>query len=157
MGTGPVMSQQPASLTPNMPSPTSLLGAKPCFHAFDCIFFSWMLYFYSLPSWPWFSWYLCAYPPTSPPRGPLVTYTLHFWTFLTLTHLVSFSTYQALMFFCFCLQDTAPLFLFQKARGCKPPTLCCYSVVESSPHSRQPWSVDSLWYHGNEGLENLTH
>lgn len=38
VGTGPVMSRQPSSLTPDMPSPTSL-GAKPCFHAFDCIFF----------------------------------------------------------------------------------------------------------------------
>lgn len=137
------MSRQPSSLTPNMLFPTSLLGAKPCFHAFGCIFFFLnALFLFSTFLTLIFLILVCLSSPPPLP-GPLVTYTLNFWTFLTCTHLVSFSTYQALIFFCcccYCLQDTAPLFLFQKARGCKPPTLCCYSVVESSPHSRQPWS-----------------
>lgn len=81
-----------------------------------------------------------------------------FFKFLDSSHSPAFSVFCLFCHdgSCYCLQDTAPLFLFRKALGCKPPTLCCYSVVESSCRPRQPRSVDSLWYHGNGGLENLT-
>lgn len=130
------MSRQPSSLTPNMLFPTSLLGAKPCFHAFGCIFFFLnALFLFSTFLTLIFLILLCLSSPPPLP-GPLVTYTLNFWTFLTRTHLVSFSTYQALIFFFFVIvcRIQPPCSYFKKP-GVVNHLPCAATVLLSHPHT----------------------
>lgn len=142
-------------LTFNIPFPSSLFWAKLCIHAFNWISSSsWMLYSPILPFWSlnFFSPgnYVHLPYPLQPPTHNLSL------KFLATSHSSASFTVMVLVILLLFLGHSPPLFLFQKPMGCKPPTQGCYSVVESSCRPRQPRSVDSPWYHGNGGLENLT-
>lgn len=80
----------------------------------------------------------CVLTPSPPPLpGPLVTYTLNFWTFLTRSRLVSFSTYQALMFFfvvVFVCRIQPPCSYFKKP-GVVNHLPCAATVLLSHPHT----------------------
>lgn len=108
---------------------------------FSCL---WLHFFFILNALFLFSTFLTliflillclSSPPPLP--GPLVTYTLNFWTFLTRTHLVSFSTYQALIFVVVVVivcRIQPPCSYFKKP-GVVNHLPCAATVLLSHPHT----------------------